>query len=121
MGERVLNIRLTPASRNNGVASVSKRHVVRRLPTFEGGHRSAVLIARDAHQEGVEHRFCLRKRANEAQPKETLTGMKEFFDQHELQAGDQIMIDLLREEVKLFGRVIRSALYQIDFRRRPIA
>ncbi|GKV37217.1 hypothetical protein SLEP1_g45274 [Rubroshorea leprosula] len=119
MGDIVLTRVLPGSSINTGVLSVSNRFDVERMPTIEEGHKSVVLEARDARQEGLIHRFYFRRRADGT--KQTLTGMKQFFDLHGLQAGDRITIYLVRKEVKLFGRVIRPALHSIDFERGPLA
>ncbi|GKV37211.1 hypothetical protein SLEP1_g45268 [Rubroshorea leprosula] len=118
MGDIVLTRVLPGGSINTGVLSVSNRFDVARMPPIEEGHNSAVLMARDARQEGVIHRFNFRRRADGT--KQTLTGMKPFFERHELQAGDQIMISLVQEELRLFGSVIhRRPVYSIDFEREP--
>ncbi|GKV37215.1 hypothetical protein SLEP1_g45272 [Rubroshorea leprosula] len=121
MGDIVLTRVLPGGAINTGVISVSNRYDVACMPTIEGGHNSAVLIAGDARQEGVIHRFNFRMRTNGARAKQTLTGMKQFFDLHGLQAGDQIIIYLVQEELKLLGRVVRPAVYLIDFERKPVA
>ncbi|GLU11328.1 hypothetical protein SLE2022_280830 [Rubroshorea leprosula] len=116
MGDIVLTRVLPGGSINTGVLSVSSRSDVERMPTIEEGHNSAVLEARDDRQEGLIHRFYFRRRADGT--KQTLTGMKQFFDLHGLQAKDRIKIYLVQKEVTLFGRVICPALYSIDFERR---
>ncbi|GLT31940.1 hypothetical protein SLA2020_066390 [Shorea laevis] len=121
MGDIVLTRVLPGGAINTGVLSVSNRYDVARMPTIEEGYNSAVVVARDARQEGVIHRFNFRMRADGARAKRTLTGMKQFFDLHGLQAGDQITIYLVQEELKLLGRVIRPAVYSVDFERGPVA
>ncbi|GLT31938.1 hypothetical protein SLA2020_066370 [Shorea laevis] len=120
MADIVLTRVLPGGAINTGVISVSNRYDVARMPTIEGGHNSAVLIATDARQEGIVHRFNFRMRASGARAKQTLTGMKQFFNRHGLKAGDQITIYLV-QELKLLGKVIRPAVYSIDFERRAVA
>ncbi|GKV37219.1 hypothetical protein SLEP1_g45276 [Rubroshorea leprosula] len=106
---------LSPGAITTGVLSVSNRYVVPRMPTIEEGQNSALMRARDASQEGVIHPFIFRMRTTGRYAKQTLTGMKQFFDLHELQAGDRITIYAVEKELKLFGIVIRPGVYSIDF------
>ncbi|GKV37208.1 hypothetical protein SLEP1_g45265 [Rubroshorea leprosula] len=122
MEEDMVLTRVLPGSAiTTGVLSVSNRYVVARMPTIEDGQNSALMVARDARQEGVIHLFNFRMRTDGGYAKQTLTGMKQFFDLHELKAGDRIMIHLVEEELRLFGIVIRHGVYSIDFEEGPVA
>ncbi|GLT31946.1 hypothetical protein SLA2020_066450 [Shorea laevis] len=117
MADIVLTRVLPPGAINTGTLSVSNQHDVPRMPTIVEGQNSVPMVARDARQEGLVHFFNFRMRANGPRAKQTITGMKEFFDLHGLQGGDVIIIRLVQHELKLLGRVIRSAIYSIDFER----
>ncbi|GKV31773.1 hypothetical protein SLEP1_g40439 [Rubroshorea leprosula] len=100
----------------SGRVSASNRHFVEEMPRIEPGRNSRPFLARDMHGGRIYH-LKYNRRMVGLRPKQTITGLRRFFQEHGLQPGDRIT--LYKEEgneVILMGKLI-SPLYVIHFER----
>ncbi|GKV31785.1 hypothetical protein SLEP1_g40450 [Rubroshorea leprosula] len=98
----------------SGRVSASNRHFVERMPRIQPGQNSRPFLARDMYGHRIYH-LKYKRRMVERRPKQTITGLGHFFQEHGLQPGDRII--LYKEEgneVILMGKLI-SPLYVIHF------
>ncbi|GLU23630.1 hypothetical protein SLE2022_396210 [Rubroshorea leprosula] len=86
------------------------------MPRIPRNQKSRPFVARDMQGRRIYHLEHKRKMVG-LRPKQTITGLRRFFREHGLQAGD--LITLYKEEgneVILMGELI-SPLYVIHFER----
>ncbi|GLU11333.1 hypothetical protein SLE2022_280880 [Rubroshorea leprosula] len=106
---------MTPNVIARGIISASNQNFVHDMPTIQPGCISAPLRARDLL--GNIYHFRYKRRMVGPYNKQTISGMRPFFQAHGLQSGDQVTIYKERDEVRLLGQVIQPALYLIHFQR----
>ncbi|GKV31791.1 hypothetical protein SLEP1_g40457 [Rubroshorea leprosula] len=107
---------VTPYGIATGRVSASNRRFVEEMPRIEPGQNSRPFLAWDMHGGRICH-LKYNRRMVGRRPKQTITGLRSFFQQHGLQPGDQIT--LYKEEgieAILMG-VLISPLYVIHFER----
>ncbi|GLT28384.1 hypothetical protein SLA2020_033240 [Shorea laevis] len=100
----------------SGRVSASNRHFVEGMPRIPPEQKSRPFLARDTHGHSIYH-LEYNRRMRGLRPKQTITGLRRFFREHGLRAGDRIT--LYKEEgneVMLMGKLI-SPLYVIHFER----
>ncbi|GLT48155.1 hypothetical protein SLA2020_217960 [Shorea laevis] len=100
----------------SGRVSASSRHFDEEMPRIQPGQNSRPFLARDMHGRRIYH-LKYNRRMVGLRPKQTITGLRRFFQEHGLQPGD--LITLYKEEgneMILMGKLI-SPLYVIHFER----
>ncbi|GLT28375.1 hypothetical protein SLA2020_033150 [Shorea laevis] len=100
----------------SGRISASNRFFVEEMPRIEPGQNSRAFLARDMRGGPIYH-LKYNRRMVGLRPKQTITGLRRFFQEHGLQPGDRIT--LFKEEgneLILMGKLI-SPLYVIDYER----
>ncbi|GKV07785.1 hypothetical protein SLEP1_g19506 [Rubroshorea leprosula] len=91
---------------STGCISASDANCVQHMPIIEPGQNSAPLMARDVLGSNWEFRY--NRRMTGPYYKQTITGMRPFFQHHGLVPGDLITIYRMRDE---------AVIYYIHFQR----
>ncbi|GLT28373.1 hypothetical protein SLA2020_033130 [Shorea laevis] len=100
----------------SGRVSASNQHFVEEMPRIPRDRGSRPFLARDMHGRRIYHLKCNRRMTG-LRPKQTITGLRRFFQEHGLQPGDRITVYKEEgNEVMLMGKLI-SPLYVIHFER----
>ncbi|GKV31768.1 hypothetical protein SLEP1_g40434 [Rubroshorea leprosula] len=107
---------LTPYGIASGRVSASNRHFVEEMPRIPPEQKSRPFLAKDAQGRRIYH-LKYNRRMRGLRPKQTITGLRRFFQEHGLQPGDRITVYKEEaNEVILMGKLI-SPLYVIHFER----
>ncbi|GKV31777.1 hypothetical protein SLEP1_g40442 [Rubroshorea leprosula] len=86
------------------------------MPRIPRDRDSRQFLARDTHGHRIYH-LKYKRRMRGRRPKQTITGLRHFFQDHGLQPRDRITLyKEVGNEVKLMGKLI-SPLYVIHFER----
>ncbi|GLT28383.1 hypothetical protein SLA2020_033230 [Shorea laevis] len=86
------------------------------MPRIQPGRNSRPFLARDTHGRHIYH-LEYKRRMRGLHPRQTITGLRSFFQEHGLQPGDLITLYMEEgNEVILMGKLI-SPLYVIHFER----
>ncbi|GKV31779.1 hypothetical protein SLEP1_g40444 [Rubroshorea leprosula] len=105
---------LKPDGIAKGRVSASNQRFLHLMPRIPPDEKSTPFLAKDAHGRPIHH-LMYEKRKSELRPKQTITGLKHFFQEHGLQPGDRITVYKEEgNEVMLMGTPISSALYIWD-------
>ncbi|GLT33211.1 hypothetical protein SLA2020_078150 [Shorea laevis] len=91
---------MTAKGISTGCISTSSAKCVQEMPIIEPGQNSAPLLARDVLEKNYEFRY--NRRITGPYYKQTITGMKPFFQDHGLVPGDLITIYKMNDEALIY-------------------